>query len=214
VARTGSFAPMEYSKLGLAQFTPDHTRFFHGLDEPVRDRLLPAQWQLYKGIDSGTIAEIHDQLYRRSVGGAWPEVTMTPGVAVESAERDGGRIALDLRHEQQRTSAIWHTDAVVAATGYTETPVNRLLAPLAGSLITDAKGRPVIERDHRLRLAGDITGFVQNAERHTHGVGAPDLGLASWRAASILNSVRGREVYCLPARTAFTTFGLGNTEDQ
>jgi lysine N6-hydroxylase len=41
---------------------------------------------------------------------------------------------------------------------------------------------------------------VQNAERHTHGVGAPDLGLIAWRAATILNS--------LPERTAFTTFGL------
>jgi lysine N6-hydroxylase len=50
--------------------------------------------------------------------------------------------------------------------------------------------------------------YVQNAERHTHGVGAPDLGLAAWRSAVILNSLMGREVYPLPRRTAFTTFGL------
>jgi lysine N6-hydroxylase len=43
LTRTPAFAPMEYSKLGLEQFTPDYTRFFHGLDEPVRDRLVPAQ---------------------------------------------------------------------------------------------------------------------------------------------------------------------------
>lgn len=209
LARTGSFAPMEYSKLGLEQFTPDYTAFFHDLGEPARDRLLPAQWQLYKGIDSDTIAAIHDELYRRSIGGGWPEVVLTPGVEVVSASREGGRIALGLRHRQQNTRAVWHTDAVVAATGYRETALEPLLGPLADRLVRDGRGRPVVERDYRLRLDG-VAGaiYVQNAERHTHGVGAPDLGLAAWRAATILNSVCGREVYRLPARTAFTRFGL------
>ncbi|MDR3080381.1 MAG: lysine 6-monooxygenase, partial [Streptomyces sp.] len=49
---------------------------------------------------------------------------------------------------------------------------------------------------------------VQNAELHTHGVGAPDLGLAAWRSATILNSLTGKEPYPQPRRTAFTTFGL------
>lgn len=50
--------------------------------------------------------------------------------------------------------------------------------------------------------------YVQNAELHTHGVGTPDLGLGAHRAAVILNAVCGRAVYRLPARTAYTTFGL------
>ncbi|GHF65438.1 lysine N6-hydroxylase [Amycolatopsis bartoniae] len=212
IARTGAFAPMEYSKLGLEQFTPDYTTFFHGLEESIRDSLLPAQWQLYKGIDAKTIAAIHEELYRLSIGG-WPDVVLTPGVELVSAALDGGRIALGLRHQQQGTEAVWHTDAVVCATGYTETPIDHLLGPLADRLVTDGRGRPVVERDHRLRLDG-VPGsvFVQNAERHTHGVGAPDLGLAAYRAASIVNSVCGREVYRLPSRTAFTTFGLAGEE--
>lgn len=43
---------MEYSKLGLEHFTPDYTRYFHGLDEQVRDELLPSQWQLYKAVSA------------------------------------------------------------------------------------------------------------------------------------------------------------------
>nr|MDQ3579268.1 lysine N(6)-hydroxylase/L-ornithine N(5)-oxygenase family protein [Actinomycetota bacterium] len=69
IARTPAFTPMEYSKLGLEQFTPDYVRFFHGLDERTRDRLVPAQWQLYKGISADTIDAIHDELYQRGVGG-------------------------------------------------------------------------------------------------------------------------------------------------
>ncbi|GGW93515.1 hypothetical protein GCM10010353_05930 [Streptomyces chryseus] len=54
--------------------------------------------------------------------------------------------------------------------------------------------------------------YVQNAERHTHGVGAPDLGLAAWRSATILNSLTGKDPYPLPSRTAFTSFGLERRE--
>lgn len=213
VARTPSFAPMEYSKLGLEQFTPDYTRFFHALAEPVRDELVPAQWQLYKGIDADTIAAIHDELYRRSLDG-WPDVELTPGVEVVAGAHDG-RISLELHHKQQGTAAVWRADAVVCATGYAETPLDTLLGPLADRIETDGRGRPVVERDFRLRLSGvDGSVYVQNAERHTHGVGAPDLGLAAWRAASIVNSVCGRAVYPLPSRTAFTRFGLSSTEEQ
>ena len=34
------------------------------------------------------------------------------------------------------------------------------------------------------------------------------LGLAAWRSATILNTLTGKELYPLPARTAFTSFGL------
>lgn len=205
VARTPAFAPMEYSKLGLEQFTPDYVRFFRGLDERTRDRLVPAQWQLYKGISAETIEAIHDELYQRTIGGGWPRAVFAPGVEVTAA-RPG--VELDLRHVQQGSTATVRTDAVVCATGYAE----RDLEPLLGGLAVgrDAAGRIAVDADFRVRLDPAVTGsvFVQNAERHTHGVGAPDLGLAAWRAATILNAVCGREVYRLPDRTAFTTFGL------
>ncbi|MYU47873.1 SidA/IucD/PvdA family monooxygenase, partial [Streptomyces sp. SID7803] len=60
---------------------PDYTRYFHALPEPVRDTLVPQQWQLHKGIDHDTITAIHDELYRRTLHGGWPDATLTPGVA-------------------------------------------------------------------------------------------------------------------------------------
>lgn len=208
LTRTAAFAPMEYSKLGLEQFTPDYTRFFHGLDEPVRDRLVPAQWQLYKAISAETIAEIFDELYRRTVGGGWPDVVLAPGVEVTEAAWDGDRIDLTLRHVQQGGHAAVTTDAVVCATGYQERDLGDLLGPLGTDLDRDAAGRLVVDADYRVCTSTRGSLYVQNAERHTHGVGAPDLGLIAWRAATILNSVCGKKVYPLPERTAFTTFGL------
>ncbi|WP_175407216.1 lysine N(6)-hydroxylase/L-ornithine N(5)-oxygenase family protein [Streptomyces sp. TRM64462] len=213
LARSPAFAPMEYSKLGLEHFTPDYTRYFHDLPEDARDRLLPGQWQLYKGISADTLGEIHDELYRRVLPGGWPDVTLTPGVAVTGAERRDGRLALALEHTEEGSTARLRTDAVVLATGYAERPVDALLEPLSEHLARDAAGRPLVDRDQRLALDEKVGGsvFVQNAERHTHGVGTPDLGLAAWRSAVILNALTGREPYPLPGRTAFTTFGLADT---
>ncbi|GAB2838870.1 SidA/IucD/PvdA family monooxygenase [Streptomyces deserti] len=214
LGRTEAFAPMEYSKLGLEHFTPDYTRYFHALAEPVRDRLVATQWQLHKGIDADTIAAIHDELYRRSLDGGWPDAVLTPGVHVRTAGRIATtKVELHLEHTQQDTRSRLTTDAVVLATGYRERPLDRILAGLDPYLRRDSRDRPRIDEHHRLVLDPSVTGagghvYVQNAETHTHGVGAPDLGLAAWRSATILNSLIGKETYTLPRRTAFTTFGL------
>jgi lysine N6-hydroxylase len=202
---------MEYSKLGLEHFTPDYTRYFHALTEPVRDHLVTTQWQLHKGIDAGTIAAIHDELYRRTLHGGWPDTVLTPGVRVRTAGRVAtGKIELHLEHVQQNTRTRLTTDAVVLATGYRERPLGRLLAGLDPHLRRDTRHRPHIDDQFRMVLDPAVTGhvYVQNAELHTHGVGSPDLGLAAWRSATILNSLTGKEPYPLPQRTAFTTFGL------
>ncbi|NKI41329.1 lysine N(6)-hydroxylase/L-ornithine N(5)-oxygenase family protein [Streptomyces physcomitrii] len=214
LARTEAFAPMEYSKLGLEHFTPDYTRYFHQLPESARDSLLPRQWQLHKGIDSGTLGAIHDELYRRTLNGHWPDATLTPGVTVRTAGRVGdGRIELHLEHGRQGTRTRHTTDAVVLATGYRERPLDQLLGALEPHLRRDSSGRLAVDAHYRLALDPALTRggsniYVQNAERHTHGVGAPDLGLAAWRSATILNALTGTTAYPLPQRTAFTRFGL------
>ncbi|MER5211519.1 SidA/IucD/PvdA family monooxygenase [Streptomyces sp. NPDC002838] len=211
LGRTEAFAPMEYSKLGLEHFTPDYTRYFHALTENVRDHLVTSQWQLHKGIDTATIAAIHDELYRRTLHGGWPDTVLTPGVRVRTAGRIATtKVELHLEHIQQNTRSRLTTDAVVLATGYRERPLDRILAGLDPYLRRDSRARPRVDDQYRLALDPAVTGtaYVQNAERHTHGIGTPDLGLAAWRSATILNSLTQKEPYPLPTRTAFTTFGL------
>ncbi|MFG2833275.1 lysine N(6)-hydroxylase/L-ornithine N(5)-oxygenase family protein [Streptomyces sp. NPDC048434] len=210
VSRSPAFAPMEYSKLGLEQFTPDYIRFFRNLPEATRDQLLPQQWQLYKAVSAETLAEIHDELYRRTLSGSWPDAVLRPATAVRSGQLlDDGRFELTLEHTQQGSTDLLRTDAVVLATGYRERPADGLLKGIEPLLRKDGSGRPLVDADHRLVCDDSLTGgvFVQNAERHTHGVGAPDLGLAAWRSAAILNAVAGRTIHPLPSRSAFTTFG-------
>lgn len=209
ISRSPAFAPMEYSRLGLEQFTPDYTRFFRQLPEQMREQLLPTQWQLYKAISAETITAVYDELYRRSTDGRWPDVLLRPATTVCGGRVRDGRIDLEIEHVQQRRSDTLTTDAVVLATGYAERSAKALLKDIAPHFARDHSGRPKVDAEHRLVFDEPVGGsvYVQNAERHTHGVGAPDLGLAAWRSAIILNCLTGREIHRLPARTAFTTFG-------
>nr|BFD93533.1 SidA/IucD/PvdA family monooxygenase [Kitasatospora sp. Xyl93] len=210
LTRTRALAPMEYSKLGLEHFTPDYTRYFHGLPAPVRDALVAAQWQLHKAASAETLAEIHDHLYERTIGrpiGTAP-VEITPGTAVDTA-RPGpcGGLELHCRHTDSGAEHLLRTDAVVLATGY-RAARPAALEPLAGLIDWDEAGRYRVDLHHRVATRPELTGglYVQNAELHTHGVGTPDLGLGAHRAAVILNAVTGRTVHRLPDRTAWTGF--------
>ncbi|MFJ8627303.1 lysine N(6)-hydroxylase/L-ornithine N(5)-oxygenase family protein [Kitasatospora sp. NPDC093550] len=210
LTRTRALAPMEYSKLGLEHFTPDYTRYFHGLPGPVRDALVSAQWQLHKAASAETLAEIHDHLYERTIGRPidTAPVEITPGTAVTDA-RPGpcGGLELHCRHTDSGAEHLVRTDAVVLATGY-RAARPAALEPLADLIDWDESGRYRVDLHHRVATRPELTGglYVQNAELHTHGVGTPDLGLGAHRAAVILNAVTGRTVHRLPGRTAWTGF--------
>lgn len=211
LARTNAFAPMEYSKIGLEHFTPDYIRYFRALPEARREQLVAEQWQLYKGVSEETLAELHDELYERTIGGAEPRAALHPGVALVTAEAAGDEYRLTCHHTQQDTLFEIRTSAIVSATGYAASRPAFLDGPDGlGTLVDwDDKGRYQIDGDYRVTLDPRISGrlYVQNAELHTHGVGAPDLTLGAWRAATILNAVAGRTVLRVPERAAWTTFG-------
>ncbi len=209
VTRGLGFLSMEYGKLGLEHFTPEYVAHFHALDGDRRDALRGQQDLLYKGISSDTAGEIYDLLYRRTAaGGAEPPLRYRARTEVRAIVRDGDGWRLTLAHRDEDGTAELATSAVVLATGYAAPPL-----PLDPALIaTDDAGRPDVTRDYRLRAPdGTPTDlFVQNAELHRHGVGTPDLGMATYRNAVIVNRIAGREVYRTPERTVFQRFGLGD----
>lgn len=204
LTRTRAFAPMEYSKLGLEQFTPDYVEYFHGLPEPERDRLVPDQWQLHKAIDADTIAAIYDRLYERSVAGERADVRLTPNVEVTAARAADGAVELRCRERSQGREVALRAERVVLATGY-EAVRPPFLDP---DLVDwDERGRYRIDAEYRVALRSGDGLYVQNGELHTHGVGAPDLGLGAYRSAVILRAITGRTVGRIPRDVAFTSFG-------
>jgi lysine N6-hydroxylase len=98
---------------------------------------------------------------------------------------------------------------VVAATGYKQRKPG-FLRPMEELVRRDEKGRYKVALDHSIELDPAVSGrvYVSNADLHSHGVAAPDLGIGAFRNATILNSVSGRELYRLPKNTAYTSFAV------
>jgi lysine N6-hydroxylase len=208
LTRTVSFAPLDYTKLVLEMTTPSYVRYFHSLPQQTRDNLVAEQWRHYKGISSETLEAIHDVLYQRELGHGLSDVELRYGTEVQAARVDtAGRAVLTCRHRDSGKTFEHTTDLVIAATGYRQRKP-AFLTPLEHALKRDSHGRFVVRLDHSIELAEGVTGrvFVANADLHSHGVAAPDLGIGAVRNATILNAVTGREVYRLPKHTAYTSF--------
>ncbi|MBE9125222.1 MULTISPECIES: lysine N(6)-hydroxylase/L-ornithine N(5)-oxygenase family protein [unclassified Coleofasciculus] len=213
--RSSGFLPMEYSKLGLEHFSPDYIHYFHALPQEKRDRLLSQQHLLYKGISFSTIAQIYDLLYERSVAGNTPEVRLLPLVEVKEVEvlttPNGKRYRLGYRHLHQDKRFTHETDCIILATGYHH-QIPDCIDGIRPLIQWDNQGRYCVNFDYRLALTQDSPNqiFIQNGELHTHGVGAPDLGLGAYRNSVIINTLMGRTIYPVQRRNVFQQFGVAS----
>jgi lysine N6-hydroxylase len=212
VTRSPRFFPMEYTKLTLEMTSPEYARYFRELPMERRDVLLREQRNLYKGISADLVDTIYDTLYRLRVetGRPVPTTLLTNSEVREAGwDEDAGRYTLRVHHEEQDASVRVTTEGLVLATGYRpRTP--HFLAPVAGTIRRDARGRYDTAADYSVDVDGRI--FVQNAEEHTHSVLAPDLGMGAYRNSVIINAMTGREVYPVEERIAFQHFGVHEIE--
>jgi lysine N6-hydroxylase len=215
VTRSARFFPLELAKLTLELTSPEYTDYVHALPEKTRDELLPTQAGLYKGINESTIDAIHETLYRLSRTGPVPTRLLT-GCELAEAGYDDGSYRLGLHHAEQDRSFDLETDGLVLATGYRERS-QAFLDPLGDRIARDHAGRLAVERDFSVpvRGSGDARLFVQNAEGHTHGFTAHDLGMAAHRNSWILRAIAGRDVYPVERRIGFQDFGVpGSTRTE
>ena len=204
LTRSPRFFPMEYTKLTLEMTSPEWSSYFQALPGVRRAEVQAGQAALSKGISSDTINAIFDELYRRqALGGV--DTTLLTATEVRSATWDGERYVLDLHHTEQGVSGRMTTQSVVFATGYSSS-VPSFLDPVRDRLRLDDQGRYAATPTFSVTHVDDV--FVQNAEEHTHGFVAPDLGMGALRNSMILGSVLGREPYPVEKRIAFQEFGL------
>ncbi|EST39264.1 hypothetical protein N566_02935 [Streptomycetaceae bacterium MP113-05] len=210
VTRSPRFFPLEYTKLTLEMTSPEYADYFHSLPGETRDRLVASQKNLYKGINTELIDGIFDLLYQKNVQGPCPTRLMT-NTALSGASHDpeSGTYSLELRQEEQKRDFSLTTQGLVLATGY-RYRVPDFLTPVHDRIAWDEHGRFDVRRDYSIDVAGGEI-YVQNAELHTHGFIAPDLGMAAYRNSSIIRGILGREHYRVERSIAFQEFGAPAT---
>ena len=225
MTRSSGFFPMEYSPLGLEHFSPQYADYFYALDGTVKSDLLRQQDLLYKGMGFSTIQDIYQRLYARTVAGGAAYATLASSCELQSVSADNGVFAVTWYQTEQGQTFTKTYDVIIAATGYRQnTP--ECLQEIMSATAHDALGQPCIQRDYQLQYdwpyadkhpqdeprgqsatniaAGRV--FIQNQELHSHGVGAPDLGLGAYRAGCIVNALAGESVFDTEALQVFQHF--------
>lgn len=207
--RSAGFFPMEYSKLGLEYFSPDYTEYFYNLPLEKRDEIRAGQNLLYKGMDESLIGEIYNRLYELTIGGAELDVKLCSSLEVKEAEVTEAGYRLGYRQVQQNHYFEHETDCIILATGYDHC-VPDFIEPIRDLIEWDYKDRFCIDFDYRVALTKSIPNsiFVQNGELHTHGIGAPDLGLGAHRSSVIINTLLGRDIYPTAKKNVYQDFGV------
>jgi lysine N6-hydroxylase len=205
--RSPRFFPMEYTKLTLEMTSPEYTRYFQGLPGETRDELIREQKGLYKGISGDLVDAIFDTLYRKRVHGEVPTRMLTNTELVDASwDADGARYALGLRHTELDESLDLQTEGLVLATGY-RPHVPAFVEGIADRIRWDDRGRYDVSAGYTIDHQ-DKEIYVQNAEEHTHGLIAPDLGMGAFRSSIIIREMTGRDVYPIEERIAFQEFGV------
>ncbi|NJN74101.1 MAG: lysine N(6)-hydroxylase/L-ornithine N(5)-oxygenase family protein [Limnothrix sp. RL_2_0] len=211
--RSAGFFPMEYSKLGLEHFSPDYTEYFYNLPIEKRDKIRSGQNLLYKGMDYNLISDIYNRLYELSIAGKKLDVRLRSSLEVKEATLTANGYRLGCRELQQDYYFEHETDCVVLATGYShKTP--EFFEPLQSLIEWDYQDRYCVNLDYRLKLTRSLPNsiFIQNGELHTHGIGAPDLGLGAHRSSIIINTLLNRDIYPIAQKNVFQEFGVSSHE--
>jgi lysine N6-hydroxylase len=206
--RSKGFYPMEYSKLGLEHFSPDYTRYFYRLPEEKKETALRNQALLYKGISFETIGDIYDLIYERTIGGKEVPLTMRALTELAGVEKINDTYLLTLHQYEQDTFEKEESEIVIMATGY-DANEPAFIEGIKEHLLFDEKGQLKISESYQVEMKKKGAPlFVQNGELHTHGVGAPDLGLGAYRNAVLINQIAGENVYKIYGNTVFQKFGF------
>ncbi len=203
--RSARLFPMDYSKFALEMTSPDYIDHFYALSEESKAQTLKSQTDLYKGINRSLISHIYDKLYAASLEeNGLGKIQLRPNCRLENVVSSEEKLQCHFLQTEMGQAFTHPTDILILATGYQST-IPSFLQPIASQIHWDAQGRYQVHRAYCIDDAQSI--FVQNAELHTHGFNAPDLGMGPYRNAVILNTILGYEHFELEKNVPFQSFG-------
>ncbi|MCD2425910.1 SidA/IucD/PvdA family monooxygenase [Niabella pedocola] len=206
MTRSPRFYAMEHTKLSFEMATPAYINHFYRLSETRKPVTIQQQDTLYKGINYQLINAIYDRLYELMTEGITVPVTLMTNVALTEMHPSKTKgWMLRFYHEEQEQSFELEAEHIILATGY-KTTMPSFLKSIQHLIRYDVQGDFGITRKYAIDEKHTV--FVQNAEMHTHGFTAPELGLGPYRNAVIINTILGTTRYPVDEQTVFQQFGV------
>ncbi|MEP9413940.1 SidA/IucD/PvdA family monooxygenase [Gordonia sp. VNQ95] len=162
--------------------------------EPAwRERLLTYhRGTNYSAVDPELIEELYRREYTERVAGDRRLFVHGSTEVVDIVETDD-TARLRMIHRLTGEELDIDCDAVIFATGFEPTPIADLVGGLARRCHSDVHGRPILDRQYRVRTDPEVTGsiFVQGNSEHTHGLTSTLLSNVAIRSGEIVDTILG-----------------------
>lgn len=198
VSSRPGFLPIDDSPFTNEWYSPAYVDHFRSLDTERRGRMLEHQRLSSDGISESLLRKIYRRIYQLdTVSAGRLRHRLVANHRMVGVTRTGEELVVRLHDEDRGREERCTADVVICSTGYrSEYP--GYLEPLRDRLTTNGTDLTVRD-DYSLAWNGpdNLRIYVQNFAESTHGIADPNLSLASWRSARILNSLLGREHYPL-----------------
>ncbi|MFD5146108.1 lysine N(6)-hydroxylase/L-ornithine N(5)-oxygenase family protein [Streptomyces sp. NPDC058401] len=200
------FLPIDDSPFTNEWFAPPYVDYFQGLTGDRRAELLSHQRLASDGISESLLRSIYRRLYDLDLARSGLRHQLLTSRRMVDLAPDGDRYTSTLHDADGNRLERCDADVVIFCTGYSSA-APAYLEPLRQRLL-NRQGEFEVQGDYSLSWDGPpgLRVYVQNAAEATHGIADPNLSLASWRSARILNSVLGEDLYRLDRVTSTVTW--------
>lgn len=147
----------------------------------------------YSVVDPDLIDTLYQAAYQDKVKGVERLRVHNTSRVTDVHEGPGGVTATVEDLASGKHTAV-EADYLVYATGYTAADPRDLLGEVAEHVVSDAQGRPAVERDYRLATSDEVTCgiYLQGGTEHTHGISSSLLSNVAVRVGEILDAISAR----------------------
>ncbi|MCY7295230.1 lysine N(6)-hydroxylase/L-ornithine N(5)-oxygenase family protein [Alteromonas sp. a30] len=191
-------------------FMPDYVNGFYHLDQNKKDREVSRQKLTSDGITTECLKGIYQRLYHDKYVLREPNWwSIQPNQTLVEVDKTGGGFRMQLTHGLTGATSFVDADVVILCTGFKRGLPN-CLAKLMPQVETDASGQAILSEDYAAKWQGSNNNriYMVNAGTRSHGIVEPQLSLAAWRAAKIINNICDEQIYDISESNHVLDWGL------
>jgi lysine N6-hydroxylase len=214
ITRRDNYLPLDDSPFVNELFTPVYSDYFYSLSQVAKNALVKKQKLFSDGISHDTIKQVYKLLYEtRYIQGHKDLFSLVPEAEVLNITKENNQWNIALSNVYTKKTISIKADIVILCTGY-QYELPAFLNPILNKINRDSDGKLIINKDFSLNcdLPENYKIYIQNGALHTRGVSDPNLSLASWRSATIINSIAKRLVYDITDYQSFFNWTASNDE--
>ena len=190
VSRYG-YSPADDSSFANRIFDPGAVDEFYAAPAEVKQALMAYHGNTnYSVVDLDLIQELYRRTYREKVLGR-PRLRLLNLSRTTSVVEKGSAVEVTVQSLVDGERTVLDADVVVFATGYDEADPYATLGEVGDLCLRDERGRPLVDRDYRVRTDPrlQVGIYLQGGTEHTHGISSALLSNTAVRVGEVLDSV-------------------------